>query len=113
VVTFTPLLLYPKGKSSWYPYDRRLSGPQGRSGRGVEGKYSQLLQGLELPIIQPVVQCYTTEVSRLLHALYFPVKTRFNPKKTKALMMMIYIHTHTHIYLSKLKIHLFPIDSRR
>jgi hypothetical protein len=34
VVSFTPWPLYSQGKSSWYPLDRRLGGPQSRSGRG-------------------------------------------------------------------------------
>jgi hypothetical protein len=32
VVSFTPLSLYPRGKSHRYPLDRRLGGPQSRSG---------------------------------------------------------------------------------
>jgi hypothetical protein len=66
VVIFTPRPLYPQGKSSWYPLDRRLGGAQSRSGRDDEEKNSQSLLGLELPIIQPVAQRYTTELSRLL-----------------------------------------------
>jgi hypothetical protein len=50
----------------WYPLDTRLGGPQSRSGRGGEEKNSQSLPGLETPIIQPVAQYYTTELSRLL-----------------------------------------------
>jgi hypothetical protein len=50
VVSFTPRLLYPQGKSPWYPLDRSLGGPQSRSGRGGEEKISQL------PIVQPVAQ---------------------------------------------------------
>jgi hypothetical protein len=46
--------------------DRRLGGLQSRSGCGGEEKNSQPLPGLELPIIQPVAQRYTTELSRLL-----------------------------------------------
>jgi hypothetical protein len=53
----------PQGKSPWYPLDRRLGGPQSRSGRGGEEKSSQTLPGLELPTIQPVFQRYTTELS--------------------------------------------------
>jgi hypothetical protein len=34
--------LYPQGKSPWYLLDRRLDGPQSRSGRGGEEKNSQL-----------------------------------------------------------------------
>jgi hypothetical protein len=66
----------------WYPLDRRLGGPQSRSGRGGEEKNYQVLPGLEPPIIQPVDQRYTTELSRLLflplfswetdHTDYFP-----------------------------------------
>jgi hypothetical protein len=61
-----PSLFTPQGKSFWYPLDRRLGGPQSRPGRGGEEKNSQPLLGLEPPIIQPVAQRYTTELSRLL-----------------------------------------------
>jgi hypothetical protein len=37
----------PPEKSPWYPLDRRLSGPQSRSGRGGEEKNSQLPPGIE------------------------------------------------------------------
>jgi hypothetical protein len=43
----------------WYPLDRRLGGPQSRSGRGGEEKNSHPLPGLEPPIIQPIAQRYT------------------------------------------------------
>jgi hypothetical protein len=66
MVSFTPRPLYPQGKSPWYPLDRRLGGPQSRSGRGSEEKNSQPLPGLGLPIVQPVGQRCTTELSRLL-----------------------------------------------
>jgi hypothetical protein len=55
----------PQGKSPWYPLDRRLGEPKSRSGHGGEEKNSQSLQRLELLIIQPVAQRYTTELSRL------------------------------------------------
>jgi hypothetical protein len=32
VISFTPRPLYPRRKSPWYPLDRRLDGPQSRSG---------------------------------------------------------------------------------
>jgi hypothetical protein len=64
VVSFTPRPLYPQGKSPQYPLDRRLGGLQSRSGRGVKEKNSQSLPVLERPIIQPVAQRYTTELSR-------------------------------------------------
>jgi hypothetical protein len=65
VVSFTPRQLYPQGKNPWYPLDRRLGGPQSRSGRGGEEKNSKPLPGLETPIIQPVAQRYTTELFQL------------------------------------------------
>jgi hypothetical protein len=67
VLNFTPQPFYPQGKSPWYPLDRRLAGPQRRSGRGGEEKNVQPLLGLEPPIIQPVAQRCTTELFRLLH----------------------------------------------
>jgi hypothetical protein len=65
VVSFTPRPLHPQENSYWYPLDRTLGGSQGRYGRGGEEKNSQPLPGLEPPIIQSVVQLYTTELSRL------------------------------------------------
>jgi hypothetical protein len=67
VVSFTPRPLYRQGKSPCYKWDKSLDGPQSRSGRGDEEKNSQPPPGLELPIIQPVAQRYTTQLSRLLH----------------------------------------------
>jgi hypothetical protein len=60
VVSFTPRPLYPQGKSPWYALDRRLGGPQSRSGRSDVEKNSQPLPGLEPPIIRPVAQRYTS-----------------------------------------------------
>jgi hypothetical protein len=54
--------LYPQGKSPWYTSDRRLGGPQSRSGRGGEEKSSQPPLGLEPPIIQHVAQRYATDL---------------------------------------------------
>jgi hypothetical protein len=58
VVSFMPRPLYPHGNSPWYHLDRRLGGPQSRSGRDGGGKNSQPLPGLEHPNIQPVAQRY-------------------------------------------------------
>jgi hypothetical protein len=66
VVSFTHRPLYPHRKSPWYPLDRKLDGPQSRSGRGGEEKNSKLLPGLEPPTIQSVAQRYMTELSRIL-----------------------------------------------
>jgi hypothetical protein len=57
--------LYPQGNNPQYQLDRRLGGPQNRSGRGGEEKNSQPLPGLEPTIIQPMAQHYTTELSQL------------------------------------------------
>jgi hypothetical protein len=46
--------------------DRRLDGPHSRSERGGEEKNSQPLPGLEPPIIHPIAQRYTSELTRLL-----------------------------------------------
>jgi hypothetical protein len=47
--------------------DRRLGGLQSQSVRGGEEKNSQSLPGLKPPIIQPLDQRYTTELSLLLN----------------------------------------------
>jgi hypothetical protein len=60
-----PVRFVPQGKSPWYPLDKRLGWPQSRSRRGCEEKNSQLLPGLEPPIIQPLAQRYTAELSQL------------------------------------------------
>jgi hypothetical protein len=84
VVSFTPGPLFPQGKSPCYPLNRRLGGPQSRSGRGGEEKSSHSLSGLDPPIVQPVAQRYTAELSRLLflsfvHRLKVKVKGNFGP----------------------------------
>jgi hypothetical protein len=47
VVSFTPQPLYLQGKSTRYPLDRRLGGPQSHSGRGGEEKNSHPPPGIE------------------------------------------------------------------
>jgi hypothetical protein len=48
VVSFTPRPLYPQGKSPWYPLERRLGGPQSRSGHdGGEEKNLEPPPGIE------------------------------------------------------------------
>jgi hypothetical protein len=49
VVTFTRRPVYPQGMIAWYPLDRRLGGPQNRSGHGGEEKNFEPLPRLELP----------------------------------------------------------------
>jgi hypothetical protein len=57
VVSYTPLLLYPWGKSPRYPLDRRLGGPQNQSGRCGEEKSCTV--GNWTRTIQPVAHRYT------------------------------------------------------
>jgi hypothetical protein len=84
--SFTNLPLYLQEKSPWYALDRRLGGPQSRSGHGGEVKNSQPLPGIEPPIIQPVAQRYTTEVSRLVK-----VKVKLSLCLTKHHAMKTYL----------------------
>jgi hypothetical protein len=56
----------PQRNSPWYPLDRRLGGPESLSGRVGEEKKFQAHAGTRSPIIQPLTQRYTTELSRLL-----------------------------------------------
>jgi hypothetical protein len=49
-----------------YLLDRRLCGSQSQSELSGDEKNSQLLPGLEPPVIQSVAQRYTIELSRLL-----------------------------------------------
>jgi hypothetical protein len=54
VVSFTPRPFYPRGKSPRYPLDRRLGGPQNRSGRGGEKKKIPATAGIRTAVVQPV-----------------------------------------------------------
>jgi hypothetical protein len=60
-------MLYSQGKGPWYLLDKRLAGPQSRSGHGGEEKNFQPMPGFEPLIVQTVAQGYTAELSRLLH----------------------------------------------
>jgi hypothetical protein len=63
-------VLYPQGKSPWYPLDRRLGGPQSQPGHSGEETNSLPLLGFKLVIILPTAQLCTTELSRLLVNMY-------------------------------------------
>jgi hypothetical protein len=69
VVGFMPRLLYHQGKHPWYPFDRRLGGPQSQSGCGGEEKNSQPLLGLKPLVILPVLQTSTTCYSWVITTL--------------------------------------------
>jgi hypothetical protein len=59
--------LSPRGKDPWYPLDRRLGGPQSRSGHRLEEKPFHLCRGsnLDHPVILPVARHYTDWATRL------------------------------------------------
>jgi hypothetical protein len=61
VVNFTLRPLYPRGKSPRYPLDRKLGGPQSRSGRfGEEKILDPTWTGTPTPsVVQPVASRYT------------------------------------------------------
>jgi hypothetical protein len=58
VVSFTTRPLYPQGKIPCYPLNRRLGGPQSRSGKVVKRKIPRPCQesNPRTPIVQPIVQ---------------------------------------------------------
>jgi hypothetical protein len=56
---FTPRTLYSRGKSPRYPLDRRLGGPQSRSGRFGEEKILDPTGTLNPLVVQPVSSRYT------------------------------------------------------
>jgi len=66
VVSFTTRPLYPQGRSPRYPLGRRLDGPQGRSGLGVEEKkpcpYTEPIPGLPARSLVTIL----SELSRLM-----------------------------------------------
>jgi hypothetical protein len=100
VVSFTLRPLYPRGKSPWYPFDRRLGGPQSQSGLGFEEKNSQLLPVPKRPIIQLVAQRSATELSRL------PIKHIY--QRELCMYVCMYVRTYVRMYIctyeSRLKI---------
>jgi hypothetical protein len=78
VVNFTPRPLYPRGKSPRYPLERRLGGPQSRSGRSGEEKIIDPT-GTRTPdpsVVQPVASRYTD------YAIPAPKRFSSNIKKT-------------------------------
>jgi hypothetical protein len=57
VVGYTHRSDYPRGKSPQYPLDKRMGGPQGRSGRGGEKGQNPIITpaGNWTPFVHPVV----------------------------------------------------------
>jgi hypothetical protein len=98
VVSFTARHLYPLGKNHRYPLDRRLGGPQSRSGQGAEEKNSQLPPGIELrssdrPAHSPVAM--PTELSWLPSDIWTLIKIneriyKFNIYKVRKFVPIFY-----------------------
>jgi len=60
VVSFTLRPLYPRRESPWYSLNRRIGGPQSRSGRGcINEKKSLLLPEIQLRSSSPQPNHYT------------------------------------------------------
>jgi hypothetical protein len=55
-----PRPLYPRGEGPWYPFSRRLGGPQSRSGRRGEEKILEPTgtRTLSPSVVQPVASRY-------------------------------------------------------
>jgi len=68
VVSFTSQPLYLQRKSPWYPLDRRLGGPQSRSGHSGEEKIYP-----DHPTRSPALYHGTTPATYLLRAVTFEV----------------------------------------
>jgi len=54
-----PCLLYPQGKSTWYPVDRRLGRTQSWSGHGDDEKNSLPLLQIKPWLSSLLPSCYT------------------------------------------------------
>jgi len=87
VVRFMTQPLYTQGKSPWYPLDRRLGGPQSRSGRGGEEKNSPPPPGIvpqnsDHPVRSP-------EIHRVITALKVTLSlslSKYRTMKTQSLL---------------------------
>jgi hypothetical protein len=80
--------------------DRRLGGPQSRSGRGDEEKNFQPLPRLEPPIIQPIAQRYATEISRILVERVHDYYKTHVAKSTNTLLRMSEVRNKYFNYFS-------------
>jgi hypothetical protein len=67
VVSFTPRPLYPRGKSPLCPLDRRLSGPESRSGRRGENSWPNRDSKFVPSDVQPVASHYTDSAIPFLY----------------------------------------------
>jgi hypothetical protein len=73
VVSFTLRPLYPQGKSPWCPLDRRLDAVK----RIIPSHRRE--SNPRTPIIQPIAQSYTTELSWLISSISLICSDYFSP----------------------------------
>jgi hypothetical protein len=65
-----------QGKNPWYLLDRRLGGPQSRSGCGGEEKNSQPLPGVEPPITSSNFTLHhRVQIGPGAHPAFYPIDT--------------------------------------
>jgi hypothetical protein len=81
VVNFTRRPLYPRGKSPRYPLDRRLGGPQSRSGRFGEENISWPYRDLNSDpwVVQPVASRYADYAIPAPN--YLPGRSKWSPTR--------------------------------
>jgi hypothetical protein len=83
VVSFTPRPLYPQGNNIPYPLDKRLGGPQSRSGCGDEQKKTspRRVSNPDRPIVQPVASRCTDRAITDLGRSQFVTFSGVDPEK--------------------------------
>jgi hypothetical protein len=93
VISFTPRPLYPQGKSTWYPLDRRLDGPRAVLDAVVKRKIPSPRResNPRTLIVQPVAYAILTELSWLFcisnkHHIIINVKYNSGTALVKMLM---------------------------
>jgi hypothetical protein len=90
-----PAALFP-GKSPWYPLDRRVGGPQSRSGHGGEEKNSQPPPEIEpqnpdLPVRSPALYRLSYHGSPLRTAVILNKTWKLLTLKTRIVIKIINI----------------------
>jgi hypothetical protein len=75
--SFRPLPFYPRGKSLRYPLDRRLGGPQSRSGQRGEEKKSYIVWN-PTQALQPFAMSTPLLSLRHIHEKFFPRRKKWD-----------------------------------
>jgi hypothetical protein len=80
MVSFTRQPLYPRGKSTRYPLDRKLGGPQSQSERRGKEKILDRYSNYDPLVVQAVTSFYTDytihAIARLVEALCYKQEDR-------------------------------------